>query len=235
MRKVIGILSCSLVLLIGCSNDNGVTEGRALNTEATNTSSDETERELVLGEFTIVEGVNGFPGDQTRTLDIEEAALIGATYILEVFGNDLDGMYLEMTFNYNPHISESLWIGTNAHSPEEFGDETIGFRSGEVTFVIDAFTGERISITNRTLSFSDDWEELGEVTNEELDVMLEIAEDFSRRHFGSSSTIESVEHVRSVPSEFLEFIATDGEGRTIELLIQRETNQLFDISTPFEL
>jgi len=47
----------------------------------------------------------------TAAMSIEEAALVGAQYILDVFGKDIDGMYVELSFSDAHHLTRSLWFG----------------------------------------------------------------------------------------------------------------------------
>ena len=111
------------------------------------------DKELALGNFNVLEGFHGFPGDRNEILPLYEVAIIGATYVLEVFGYNLDGMYMELTFNYNPHISHRTWIGNVANSADDFEGFAEGFHPRLITFSIDAVTDERINIMNHRLNF----------------------------------------------------------------------------------
>jgi len=207
--------------------------------------------DITLGDFTVIEGFHGFPGDRSEILSIEEASIIGGTYILDVFNENLDGMYMEMTFNYNPHISHSRWIGTIAPSPEDFGDEDEGFVPGLIMFTLDAMTGERLSISNHDVEFIhetinslEEFEELfSEPDDDELEIMIATAHHYAQRHFDHEIAINitlgiyynGVTDSAYFPSETLTFVAADDEGRAIEISIQRESMQLISISTPLEM
>ena len=251
MKKMIVYIILVLLpfVLIACADNNEVIPN-ALNELDQNDISIPAlgSEELTLGDFTILEGLHGFPGDRLGTLSIEEAAHIGAIYILDVFYNTLEGMYLEMTFNYNPHISESLWIGTIAHSPDSFGGAYEGFIPGIIMFSIDAFTGERVNISNEgleslhildlppwELSEAEFLELYPKIDDDEMEIMVEVATDYASRHFGDSSTVESINFVdESNPNEFLNFTAMDNNGRVVDILIQRETRKLYSISSPLD-
>ena len=98
-------------------------------------------------------------------LSIEDAALIGAYYIWDVFGRDIDGMYVRMMYSAHQFLTRSLWTGavsTNLEAliPQE-GAAGLYIRGRMYQFVIDGITGERIDIWR----FSQDQ---GPPTQEEL-------------------------------------------------------------------
>ena len=250
MKKMMLILLFLSLGLIGCA-DHGASSESVIRID----QSDFLEADLTLGEFTILEGFHGFPGDRSDALTLEEAATIGATYVLNVFRNPLAGMYMELTFNYNPHISRSTWIGNIAYSPEDFGGEIEGFLPALLVFSIDALTGERISIINHSIDplhemadlwmMSEDerWELFPEPDEEEMELMMEIAHNFAQRHFAHELIINielgiylnGVTDSAYFPSPDLFFVATDSEGRIVQIMIQRGTMQLLSIHTPLEI
>ena len=199
-----------------------------------------------IGEITVLEGIHGFPGDRIGTITIEDAAKIGAAYVLDIFGDDLSGKYMELTFNYNPHISSSSWIGNIGDSPSEFKGDHEGFNSAQIVFIIDAVSGERIRMDDHTLQsqqnlITPNLLELLTPTNEEIAVVKAIAFEYAQRHFNSGIMINielgsySGGEEDFVSASSLNFVATDGTGRIIAIRIQRETNQLLTIYTPIEI
>ena len=79
-------------------------------------------------------------------MSVEEAAQIGARYIWDIFGESIDGMYVNMFYAAQPSMSRTWWSGSVGLTPEagNFG------ASGGVScfFTIDAVTGMRISISS---------------------------------------------------------------------------------------
>jgi len=49
-------------------------------------------------------------------LSMEDAAQIGAQYIWDIFGERIDGMYVEMQFAGWDHMSRELWLGSVSNS-----------------------------------------------------------------------------------------------------------------------
>ena len=47
----------------------------------------------------------------STALSMEEAAGIGAQYIMDIFGEDIDGMYIEFEFSDWDHMTRSMWFG----------------------------------------------------------------------------------------------------------------------------
>lgn len=229
MKKLTTFLIITLLVLAGCVSKQE---------EASTTDINR------YGEFTILEGFHGFPGpgDRTNILTLEEAASIGASYVFDVFEDYLSGRYMELTFNYNPHISHSSWIGNIGDSPSEFEGEEEGFRSAQITFMIDAISGERVNITNHTLGLELSLEESSiELNDAQIEVATEIATDYAKRHF-NQGTVESVEPgtysggiADFMQGISLNFVAIDSGERVVEIRLHQETLQLLDIRTPLEI
>jgi len=262
MKKLRGVFMLAFLpfVLMGCVSDEVVESETPVepnqNKLSELTSTREHNREhLTLGDFTVLEGLHGFPGDQTDALTIEEAAAIGGRYVLDVLDDDLEGMYMEMTFNYNPHISHSTWIGNIAASPADFGREAEGFMPGLIVFTLDAVTGERISIFDSNvesvttvgplelLSEEERWALFPEPDEDEMALALAIAHDYAERHFSDSEVNTIVPGVyfggttdsAYFPSSRLHFVATGDGGKIIEIMIQRETMELFYLGVPLEI
>jgi hypothetical protein len=84
-------------------------------------------------------------------LSMEDAAEIGARNIWDVFGESIDGMYVQMSFTAHASLSRTMWFGMvspngeTASQPESrispFMQESI------YNFSIDGITGERINLS----------------------------------------------------------------------------------------
>ncbi|MCL2361271.1 MAG: hypothetical protein FWC73_05610 [Defluviitaleaceae bacterium] len=59
-----------------------------------------------------------FDGTQisSSALSKEEAAQVGARYIMDIFGESIDGMYVELEFSDWEHLNRSLWSGAVSFS-----------------------------------------------------------------------------------------------------------------------
>ena len=87
-------------------------------------------------------------------MSMDAAVQIGARYIWDVFGADLEGMYVEMLFNAHPSQSRSYWTGTVRTEWFDYADIADDDRDARIAlndaikyqFRIDAITGKRIDI-----------------------------------------------------------------------------------------
>ena len=101
-------------------------------------------------------------------ISMDEAALIGAEYIWDMFGSSIDGMYVEMMYALNPGFTRPTWIGSvSTVRPEHPDFEALrnAAASGSTvmpipmpllptySFRIDALTGMRIAISYYHPSF----------------------------------------------------------------------------------
>jgi len=84
---------------------------------------------------------------------MEEAAQIGAQYIWDVFGESIDGMYVEIMFAAWPSQSRTYWMGvvfpSNPDSMETTDLQSRLHRAHNelYRFAIDAVTGLRVDIS----------------------------------------------------------------------------------------
>jgi len=205
----------SLILLSGfvlhaCSN-----ETTSENNEYNEYNNEQiSEREAISftsdshGNFTVIESFWGFEGDRSNILPIESATELVVQYIYDVLGETLNGKYLEMVFNYNPHISERAWnAGVYASSVGLGGDEGTG--EGMIIVRIEAETGDRLTIADMRVPFFgdeiaaifDEFEEDISIENfiEEMSILFpiptedeieeahELAQTYFTRHFGQDN------------------------------------------------
>jgi len=130
--------------------------------------------------LTVVENPNQYFKIPAVAMSIEEAAQIGARYIWDVFGESIDGMYVEMTFGAWPSQSRTYWQGVvraEAFDLESFADGDIEARIAlndtmMYRFSIDAVTGMRVDITSDFLR-SVPLEELQNRAMDERHAMIE--------------------------------------------------------------
>jgi len=91
----------------------------------------------------------------SSAIAMEDAAQIGARYIWDVFGTNIDGMYVQMMFADHASQTNTWWSGTVfVEHPDNptinyivnvYGDER--FALPVYSFTINGITGERISIS----------------------------------------------------------------------------------------
>ena len=258
----------AIVTFVSCESNEGAVNlpeatDVAENTKATDENLDNQENlvenntePLTLGAFSILEGRYGFPGDMSNAITLEEAANIGGQYVLDIFDNNLDGKYMELTFNYNPHISQSTWIGNIGEAAEDFVGEAEGFHAALIVFTLDAFTGERLSIDNLELTFfetadqSDIWSMSDDELlvsfpapdNNEIEILSTLALDFAVRHFDSDSvTVELGFYPEGevgfvyFPFPIITFLAINTTtDQVVEISIEREFRELSSIRVPME-
>ena len=194
------------------------------------------------------------PTTNRFVLSPDEAAMIGAQYIWEVFGESIDGKAVEMSYLVWPSHSRTYWMGRVADSRQHLENWYESFR-----FTIDAVTGERIGIgQNATVAFGENdltltHSDLSMSRDLRFDLMLEpyqlekftqIAGDFAAKHF-SNSNVVSVEFFRANQARFgrdntgnmivtefaLNFYAVDDTDREAELTISVNRQQLWRIDT----
>jgi len=252
MKKAILILVPILFLFVGCTND-----GEAPYESEATTAPGSIDQEDRLGNFTFFEG-RSYSDDRDTGIDVislEEAAEIGAYYIFEVLGENLDGMYMELAYNYNFHISHRTWVGFVNHSRRE---GLAGQLNAPISFVIDAETGERLFLSYSQLEplhgisgemmesmpVAELLEIFPDPDEAEIAEMMEVVREIAERHL-QTSEIVTIEygfwqengdlHVTfDGPSQFSPFFIIDTEGRVIDILIQRETHLLSSINVLFD-
>jgi len=155
-------------------------------------------------------------------MSMEEAANIGAEYIWDIFGECIDGMYVQMLFGAWASNSREYWIGNVFPSKEAMEPGAAGIAEAEFGFMIDAVTGMRVDIRPAMRQMSDEevelhrqwrasegrwewgfaWQEktreeqltyLG-VTMADIEPYLEIARGYAARHFGASPLAYETEY-----------------------------------------
>jgi len=188
-------------------------------------------------------------------ISIDEAAQIGAEYIWEMFGIDIDGLAVELRYNnFQPHNTLSVFHGTVLTGTDV-----------SLNFMLDAITGERMMISRRTINtpdadVSEAWAMMQraagsgrcafpvELSQEEQDVYLELARGFAQKHFNNSNVAE-ISFTTALASSFdrdangniivtsrrLHFDATDDAGREIMVSVYQGSQELSVITTPIEM
>lgn len=153
----------------------------------------------------------GFEGCE-NALSPEEAALIGAQYIWEIFGESIDGDFIWLVYWDFPSHTRTFWYGTVADSKEDIQSQT----QRSFGFAIDGITGEWIDVSNfrafrdsvtaeaqdkfNELSMTDEgWVQINEawdaIDNEiqrnpnQLDMYIETVIEYTGRHFSNTGII----------------------------------------------
>lgn len=266
-NKWIGAVVVVIMLMLfgGCSsvgeeqeatNEPQVNQEREMTNEADEEAESLTEKneaESVLTqmfqmpELEVFEYVSPYFEKSAGILSLEEAAAVGAEYIWEVLGVDLDDLSLQLTYTSPVSLNGSWWMGSFGTSRETIENQEVMY-----LFLIDAHSGQRIDLIDmetpevRRIAGIDlagtmeavagDREMSDEFVAPTLDELLvyqELAEAFAMRHFNETSVVEIEPHPTLAfnPLGFLIFLATDETGRVAEVRIQMETKALMAIST----
>jgi len=175
-------------------------------------------------------------------LSIEEVALIGADYIEQMLGFDISGQVVEVFWEDMTASIGQYWRGRVGSSPE-----AIAARRHHFEFMVDAFTGEWISVQHH-------WDETVErhevehgvtLSSEEITWLTGLAEEFAVRHFKDSEVVDVIFldagsfaiSPMSDEGQILEvaawFDVMDNRGRTAAVVLSVETGRLriFGVST----
>ncbi len=188
----------------------------------------------------------------TQVIPMQEAADIGAQYIWEMFGENIDGKVVEMDYRAYPFNTRTWWIGAVADSKSDLENHEAIYR-----FTIDAISGERIDIdkdwsgsaaskeNEKTITF-EQFEQLIEAyRNQNHDEYIQVAKDYAQKHFTNSKVVSAVYHSMS-PKRIgrdrntitynpkdneMSIIVTDNTGCEATVRIVIETKQLLSIST----
>ena len=128
------------------------TESFSPPTDATVVPADNTPADGHLKhEMTIYMSPDQYYEINANAMQPEEAAEIGALYIDDMFGTNIDGMVVEMYFTTWPSNTKMYWHGNVAASQNDMDRENdrqvIGIGYNPIySFTIDAISGERIDI-----------------------------------------------------------------------------------------
>jgi predicted small secreted protein len=164
-----------------------------------------------------------------NALSPDEAALIAAEYIWQMFGESIDGKYVLIWYSAHPSHTRAYWMGSVAEQTQETmtRDATLTERARlqqarNFTFTIDAVTGEWIDIgrgigagvmsddvRNALYELSNDRTRVDEFYNlrrggsapEQLDEHADIALEHAARHFAGTEVV-SVEFNNFGVSQF---------------------------------
>ena len=173
-----------------------------------------------------------------NALTPEEAAEIGAKYIWEMLGEDIDGKIVEMVYFSFPSSTRAYWQGTVADSKAELENFDAQYQ-----FEIDAISGERVGISRfanvnrysevRILPM-EEVAKLIEKYSAQSDEFMPIAEEYAQRHFNNTK-VENIEFTfagsRIVGVAHITFTAVDETGREAIITIDFYERQLMNLAT----
>lgn len=151
-------------------------------------------------------------------LSMDEAVEIGAMYVWELFGESLDGMYIEMLYS-DWGTARTYWQGTVYRDEEAAEQHELEYAAPLYNFLIDSVTGMRVDITatidtktpsteelevlrNRrhdTWELMQSWyekditEQIAEIglTETEIDAYKKQATELAEKHFNNSTVAEA--------------------------------------------
>jgi len=164
-------------------------------------------------------------------LSAEDMALLIENSIQEFFGEPIEGFYLEMALVEPRFDWRIFWIGKIAETNEDLenGNYLYAFR-------FDAQNGNRLDLSREYVLVLNGFKKEN-LNEEELDVykaaVLKYAELFSRgywREWDSGMFIERM-NSENLDDYELKFNLALSHGQELEVVIQRETNQLISFQT----
>jgi len=234
MKKIVMFFATlTIAILVSCSDNNDISE------------------KLLLDDLIVFEGESSphFLSAENELLLFEEIAVFATHYISELFGDEFNGKYLQLTYEYDHYISQHIWVGKVAYLMEDFDTWDLLFM-----LEFDAITGKRLFFSN--LSFDplygiNDFamtnmeeaqllELFPEPNDEEIATMKEVIRHYAERHFSDSTivvleygfyTLGGIPDITYYASQNSPFFVIDDRGRVAEIIIQRETHQLLMIIT----
>jgi len=175
-----------------------------------------------------------------KVLSIDEAAQIGAQYIYDMLGENIEGKFVVMNYFERNTYSRPYWQGLVGNS-----EEVLESREYDFVFLIDAVTGERIGIDNHVgLNRSEttlnnlSWNDSTDLSDEQIVNYKKVVNDFAELHFKNSAVnridfigVDWLGAIRDDTGEFvLEWIARfnviGDTGRMAEAAITLESQQL---------
>jgi|GEM_PF-1682924 len=181
-----------------------------------------------------------------NVLSIDEAAQIGAQYIYDMLGENIEGKFVAMNFFERDTYSRPYWQGLVGNS-----EEALESREYDFVFLIDAVTGERIGIDNHvglnrseTILNNLSWNDSTDLSDEQVVNYTKVVNDFAELHFKNTAVnridfigVDWLGAIRDDRGEFVpEWIARfnviDDTGRRMaEAAITLESQQLRHFST----
>lgn len=143
--KILFILMAALALLFaaGCSND----PVQIAPPPAGNTSAPATPAQQVAGNLTIIDITHEYTEMHPRAMSMDVAAQVAAQYILDVFGENISGMFVELEFTNWSHMTRTLWHGAVSVS----GRNTLEHRARNM---------ELNEVTTARIEAGEDWDDI---------------------------------------------------------------------------
>ena len=240
--------------------DSAISVYAASQREDTRLSEDFQEFEMTVTVLaTTADGVETVPSSDTLSPD--DAAIIGAQYIWEMFEENIDGKFIALAYNAWSSYTRAWWSGMVSESETAFYDNQMLF-----FFIIDAVTGERIDIVCWRSEPHSRAEEVGEAllevrrnysdrsriyelmqggsVPEQLDEYARIAKEHASRHFVNTEVVDvefmgvaasgfDFDENRNliVTSRIMSFEVTDCTGRVAHVSFDEATGKLDRIIT----
>lgn len=183
-----------------------------------------------------------------NTISSEEAAEIGARYIWEIFGEDIDSKTVMMYYEASQTAKRTYWMGSVGDSQSEVENGTTSF-----WFVIDAISGEKkcVQIFRDVLPFTDEEAKAKEPYRDDPEKSMEIsieyakkrkerakelyqnnpeeymkiAKEAAQKHFTNSKVADAV-YLEDRSNDGIVFMVKDDTGHEIDIAIYSETKQL---------
>jgi hypothetical protein len=191
--------------------------------------------------------------DYLKVLSAEQVAELGARYIWEALGENIDGKTVYLSFNLFPSNTKVYVVGTVMDNPPAADS----IRDSFIQFTIDAVSGERIGIRDRRDNNTDlsgkpltldEYEALLSTTPANIGEYAQLVKEYAQKHFHLTDVIsvvfnstqivveqsgsgDSIRNTVIYKETLLSFTATDELGREAIVTVSMETRKLQNLTT----
>jgi hypothetical protein len=188
-----------------------------------------------------------------NALSAEQAAELGAQYIWEVLGENIDEKTVYMSYSILPSNTKFYWVGMVMDSSVETGSTRESF----IQFVINAVSGERTSIHDMRKYDTDlpikamtldEYNGLLTTTPVNIGKYMQLAKEYAQKHFNLTDVKDDVafdgiqvvtangdrgssNNVILYKDTLLSFTVADQRGREAKITISMETDKLCSLTT----
>jgi hypothetical protein len=188
-----------------------------------------------------------------NALSAQQAAELGAQYIWEVLGENIDEKNVYMSYRILPSNTKFYWVGMVMDSSMEAGSTRESF----IQFVINAVSGERTGIHDmrqndmnlpiRSMTL-DEYNKLLSTIPVNIEKYEQLAKEYAQKHFnltdvkdditfngmqvvtanGDRSSNNNIILYRDI---LLSFTVVDQRGREAKITVSMETDKLYSLTT----
>jgi hypothetical protein len=188
-----------------------------------------------------------------NTLSAEQAAELGAQYIWEVLGENIDGKTVYMSYSILPSNTKFYWVGMVMDASKEVGSTRESF----IQFTINAVSGERTGIHDMQKNETDlpvksmtlgEYNEFLAAAPANIGKYEQLAKEYAQKHFNLTDVKDDItfngmqvvtangdrnsnNNIILYRDTLLSFTVADQRGRGAKITISMETDKLYSLTT----